>query len=451
MSTFEDTTAEPALRRTTGWFLLVVLGVSSVISGDFAGWNFAIAGGGWGGLVIATALMAVMYFAITFSLAEMATAMPVAGGGYEFARKSLGEWGGFLTGTSILIEYVIAPAAIATFIASYVNSLTGYGGLGVQVACYVIFVAMHLAGAGEAMKVMVVVTAIAVVALIVFYVAMVPKFSGANLLDIPVTSAAGASSFLPFGYVGIWNALPFALWLFLAIEGVALAGEECTHPARDIPRGLVGAMALLCAFAVATVVLAPGGSGSSQLGSVKDPLLTALASPNAYGAPNGIYWFVNAAGLAGLIASFFAIIYGYSRLTFALGRAGYLPRTMARTNSRGAPVWALIVPGVVGLVLSLVVDGSQLMLVAVFGATISYALMMISHIVLRRTHPDLPRPFRTPGGVVTSGVGLILAVVVTIAGLVSSPSVIIPTIGVYVVAAGLFAISRRHAPANAAV
>ena len=99
-----------------GWVLLAGLGVAYVISGDFAGWNFGLAEGGWGGLMVATVLMAIMYTAMIFSLAELSSAIPVTGGGYGFARRALGPWGGFATGTAILIEYAIAPAAIAVFI-----------------------------------------------------------------------------------------------------------------------------------------------------------------------------------------------------------------------------------------------------------------------------------------------------------------------------------------------
>ena len=99
-----------------GWVLLAGLGVAYVISGDFAGWNFGLAEGGWGGLLIAALLMGVMYTCMVFGLAEMSSALPVAGAGYGFARRALGPWGGFLTGTAILIEYAIAPAAIVCFI-----------------------------------------------------------------------------------------------------------------------------------------------------------------------------------------------------------------------------------------------------------------------------------------------------------------------------------------------
>ena len=171
-----------------GWVLLAGLGVSYVISGDFAGWNYGLAEGGWGGLVIATALMAAMYGCMVFGLAELAAALPVAGAGYGFARRALGPFGGFATGTAILIEYAIAPAAISVFIGGYVASLGLFGltsSWPVYLACYAVFIGIHLWGVGEALRLMFAITAVAVVALVLFAAGMVPAFSPANLLDIP--------------------------------------------------------------------------------------------------------------------------------------------------------------------------------------------------------------------------------------------------------------------------
>ena len=119
-------------KGAVGWLLLVGLGVSYVISGDFAGWNFGIAQGGWGGLFIATLVVAFMYLCMSLSMSEMSTMLPTAGGGYSFARVAFGPFGGYLTGTAILIEYAVAPAAIAVFIGNYCEALFGIGGWAVS-------------------------------------------------------------------------------------------------------------------------------------------------------------------------------------------------------------------------------------------------------------------------------------------------------------------------------
>ena len=183
-----------------GWILLAGLGVSYVISGDFAGWNFGLAHGGFGGMLVATVLIALMYSCMVLGLAELSAMIPTAGGGYGFARRAMGPVGGFLTGTAILLEYAIAPAAIAVFIGGYTGELLGLDGPVVYAAFYALFIGIHLWGAGEALKIMLAITAVAVLALLLFVVGMLPHFSWNNLLDIPVnTGAFGASSWFPEG------------------------------------------------------------------------------------------------------------------------------------------------------------------------------------------------------------------------------------------------------------
>ena len=395
---------------SAGWVLLTGLGVSYVISGDYSGWNFGLAEGGFGGLAIATVVVAGMYLALVLGMAEMSSALPAAGGGYTFARRALGPWGGFATGTAILIEYAIAPAAIATFIGAYVESLGLFGitdGWWVYLAAYALFVGIHLVGVGEALKVMFAVTAVALVGLVVFGVAALADFDVANLTDIAPTGAAGASALLPFGYLGIWASIPFAIWFFLAIEGVPLAAEETKDPERNVPRGIIAAMLVLLATCALTLVLATGAGGAEAMSGSGNPLVEALSDPAAASVVNYI-------GLAGLVASFFSIIYAYSRQLFALSRAGYLPRVLSVTSSRKTPTLALVVPGVIGFLLSLLGEGALLLNMAVFGAALSYVLMMVSHIVLRVREPDMPRPYRTPGGVVTTGFALVVAVIAVI-------------------------------------
>lgn len=427
-------------RGTAGWVLLAGLGVSYVISGDYSGWNFGLAEGGFGGLAIAAVIIAGMYLALVLGMAELSSALPAAGGGYTFARRALGPWGGFATGTAILIEYAIAPAAIATFIGAYVESLGLFGitdGWWVYLAAYAIFIGIHLSGVGEALKVMFVITAIALIGLIVFAVAAVGRFDPANLTDIAVTDAAGSSELLPFGLLGVWAAIPFAIWFFLAIEGVPLAAEETDRPERNVPRGIIAAMAVLLVTCVAVLVLTAGAGGAAAMSESGNPLVEALGDS---------MWakVVNYIGLAGLIASFFSIIYAYSRQLFALSRAGYLPTALSVTNSRKAPTLALIVPGLIGFALSLTGQGALLLNMAVFGAALSYVLMMVSHIVLRRREPEMPRPYRTPGGVVTTGFALVVAVLAVIATFLVDHIAALCCLVVFALFMAYFGLYSRH-------
>ena len=437
----DDYLAKRQLKRgTAGWLLLAGLGVSYVISGDFAGWNFGIAEAGWGGFAIAAALMAVMYFTLVLALAEMSAAIPAAGGGYSFARQAMGPAGGYLTGLAVLIEYALAPAAIVIFIGAAVEELLGFNGPVVYAVFYAVFIGIHLAGVGEALKVMMVISGLAVFAILATAAALIGDFAPANLFDIEPTDAVGASSFLPLGFYGIWAALPFGMWLFLAVEGVPLAAEEAKNPARDVPKGIIAAMIFLLGTAVLVVFLLAGAVGAEAIGDSGVPLVTALKNSGS----ETLATIVNVLGLAGLIASFFSIIFGYSRLVFALSRAGYLPKFMSLTSSRKAPTWALVVSGVLGFIVSLSGAGDLILGMAVVGATLSYALMALSHILLRVKQPNLERPYRTPGGMVTSGIALVLSLIALTGVYAFDPRAFGYTIVLFVLGAAYFFVFSRH-------
>ncbi|MEU3355503.1 ethanolamine permease [Streptomyces sp. NPDC037389] len=436
-----------SLRRgSAGPLLLTGLGVAYVVSGDYSGWNFGLAHGGFGGLAVAAALMGLMYTCMVFALAELAAILPTAGGGYGFARRALGPWGGFLTGTAILIEYVLAPAAISIFIGDYVESLRLFGltsSWPVYLSCFAIFIGIHLWGVGEALRFSFLVTGVAVAALLVFAAGAFTDFDATRLNDVPADPHAfGSSSWLPFGLLGIWAAFPFGMWFFLGVEGVPLAAEETRDPARTLPRAMATSMGILLLLALLTFLAATGAGGANALQEAGNPLVAALDSD---GKGRVLARVVNYAGLAGLIASFFSLIYAGSRQLFALSRAGYLPRVLSLTSRRKAPWLGLLVPGTIGFALAAATgDGARMLNVAVFGATISYALMSLSHIVLRRREPDLPRPYRTPGGVATSTTAFVLACAALVATFLVDVTAALIALAVYAVAAGYFALYSRH-------
>ncbi|NOI42289.1 ethanolamine permease [Vibrio alginolyticus] len=440
MSKHQEYLAKRQLKRgTAGWILLAGLGVSYVISGDFAGWNFGIAQAGWGGFLIAAIAMAVMYFTLVLSLAEMSAAIPAAGGGYSFARQAMGPTGGFFTGLSVLIEYALAPAAIVIFIGSAVNELVGIDGPVVYALFYAVFIAIHMAGVGEALKVMMVISGLAVLAILITAAVLIGHFDVNNLFDI-APATAQATEILPFGWYGVWAALPFAMWLFLAVEGVPLAAEEAKNPAKDVPKGIIGAMLFLLLTATLVVVLLASAVGSKVIGDSAVPLVDALKLTGN----STVAMAVNLLGLAGLIASFFSIIYGYSRLVFALSRAGYLPQTLSLTSDKKVPSRALLVPGVFGFLVSLTGEGDLILAMAVVGATVSYALMSLSHILLRIKQPELTRPYKTPGGIITSSISLVLSLIAMTGVYAFDPSAFFMTMGLFLIGGVYYGLYSRN-------
>jgi ethanolamine permease len=452
----ENYLKERQLSRVAGPVLLWGLGVGYVISGEFFGWQFGLNAGGWGGLLIATVIMATLYVTMIYSIAEMATMMPVAGGPYAFARRAFGPWGGYLTGLAVTIEYVLAPAVIAVGIGGYVAGFfaepPGWVAVLVPVIAYVIFVGINLLGARESLTVLFVITGISVVVLVIWGIAMAPSFSVDRLFDISPADGGG-STFLPFGLGGIIAALPAAGWFYLAIEGVPLAAEETADPARDLPKGMILAMLSLVVFSLIALFMGPGAAGSQTLAASDNPLPEAAEVVSGRGP---IYWLVSSVGLTGLIASFFSIIFAYSRQIYALSRAGYLPPWLSKVNSRRTPHRALIVGAVVGYAVILVVDwlntgdiltGDLLLQMAVFAALISYIMMMLSHWKLRRDYPNLERPYRTPGYPATPFIALALSVVAITSTLWYGPSALFAVAGTalaYVIGIAYFWFHSRH-------
>ena len=257
-----------SLQKTAGPLLLWGLGVGYVISGDFFGWNYGLDAGGFGGLLVATLLMATLYVTLIFAIAEMATMMPVAGGPYAFARQALGPWGGYLTGLAVTIEYVVAPAVVAVGIAGYVGGMfataPGWVAHGVPIVAYLIFVGINLLGSKVSLTLLLGITAVSVVVLLVWAAAMLPHFSMSNLF------ATGTSSFKG-GAAGIIAAMPAAGWFYLAIEGVPLAAEETRNPARDLPARHGGRNGLVGRVLLAGIVFGTRGCGRRRHQRRREP------------------------------------------------------------------------------------------------------------------------------------------------------------------------------------
>ncbi|MEQ9394853.1 ethanolamine permease [Haliea sp.] len=429
-------------RGAASWVLLAALGVSYVIAGEFAAWNYGIDQAGWGGMFISLLLMALMYFCLVFSLAELASIIPTAGGGYGFARRAFGPGLGFLTGIAIVFEYGLATAAVALFFEGYFKALTGWGGLAVLVPLFGVFFLIHIRGARESLRVILILAAIAGAGILVFIVMMAPKIQLSNLFDIPATAATGASAVLPYGYAGIWAGLPFAIAMFLAVEGIPLASEEAKDPTRDVPRGMITAIVILFTLAVFILLSAPGGAGSSRLGEGEDPLM--IAFTHVYGPEHPLRYIINIAALVGITASFFSLIFAYSRQVFSLSRAGYLPRFLSLTNRRKAPYMAVLVPGAIAFGLSLTRAAEQLIVIVVFCATLSYVIMMASHIKLRLQEPALPRPYRTPGGITAPLTALALSLLAFAVCLTMSVTWSLAAVAGLAIAGSYYWIYSRH-------
>ncbi|HEY5808628.1 MAG TPA: amino acid permease [Povalibacter sp.] len=427
------------LKRHARVWSLWALGVGAVISGHFSGWNFGIGAGGWGGLFIAAIIIAIMYLGLIFSLAEMSPALPHTGGAYSFARSAMGPWGGFITGLAESIEYIMTPAVIVFFIGSYLGGIFETDAA-LQplywIGCYVLFVALNYWGVAVSFKISVIVTVLALVVLAIFWISAIPHADFTRwALNIGVGPDGaltelpeGGGTFLPKGWGGVLAALPFAVWLFLAIEELPLAAEESVDPKKDMPKGLIFGMFTLIFSAVMIMFLnaSIGGMGDGQmrgafsLATSAEPLLDGFRV--IYGA--NIAKLLALCAVIGLIASFHTIIFAFGRQIYSLSRAGYYPAVMSITHGeRKTPHIALFTGAAIGLAVIMAVwfalgaekggavIGATLLNMAVFGAMISYAFQGVSFIMLRKNMPNIERPYRSPLGVPGAAITVLIALV----------------------------------------
>ena len=390
------------LQQRLGAFHLWAIAVGLVISGEYFGWSYGWASAGTLGFLVATVAVAAMYIAFIFSFTELTTAIPNAGGPFAYGLRAFGPVGGAVAGFATLIEFLFAPPAIALAIGAYLH--VQYPGLEPKHAAlgaYTLFIALNIVGVHIAASFELVVTLLAVGELLVFMAVVLPAFRWSNFLE---QGWAGQDQFSMAAVGGIFAALPFAIWFFLAIEGVAMAAEEAKEPRRTIPIAYVSGILTLTVLAFGVMLFAGGSGNWAELSGLNDPLPQAMK--RVVGASSGWLHMLVWLGLFGLVASFHGIIMGYARQIFALGRAGYLPAVFARLHPRfKTPHVATMAGGVVG-VATIYSDAfvqiagqsltASVVTLSAFGALTMYIVSMAALFRLRRSEPDLARPFRAP-------------------------------------------------------
>lgn len=400
------------LPRTLGPLMLWGLGVGYVISGMYFGWNLGLAAGGTYGLALATLLIIALYITFTFSYTELACAIPKAGGVFDYATRALGKDAGFLAGMAQIIEFVFAPPAIAAAIGAYFHIFFPQVPVTViAIGAYIIFTGLNIYGVKAAATFELVITILAVAELLIFAGATLPHFELKNIQH----------NAFPFGWKGVWAAIPFAVWFFLAIEGVANVAEEAINPQRNVLLGFGSALLTLIVLCILTFLSSVGVAGWEAIvypsaGAPPSDSPLPLALEKVTGDSGWLYHLLITVGLMGLVASFHGIILAAGRATFEFGRVKYIPQAFGSIHSRfKTPANALLINMIIGIIALLTGKTGQIITIACFGAITLYIFSMITVLVLRKREPSLPRPFRVPFYPYFPVIALIIAIVSLIA------------------------------------
>ncbi|MFD4932203.1 ethanolamine permease [Peribacillus butanolivorans] len=423
------------LKKVLGPLQIWGLGVGIVISGSYFGWNYGLAESGFVGMLIATAVIGIMYVTLCLSLAELSTTMPHAGGAYAFTRRAMGPLAGFITGIGVTLEFAVGTAVFTSGAGYYVHFLIpAIDPILAAAVLYVFFFIVHILGINEYATIEMILVTISVGVVLLFSFYGMPYISADKLFG---------GSLIPGGISGIWAALPYAMWLYICMEMLPMLSEECRDPVKDMPKGIMRAIYTLVILAILVVTVTVGLGGAEGTSKEANPLSYAIAT-----GVNENSWLISVlsvVGLFGMLASLAGAILAYSRQTFALSRAGYLPKFLSKLNKkRRTPYMAILVPGAVGFIFVLMFNPDRLILIATFGALVSYIMMNLSLIILRIKEPNLARPYKAPLYPIVPIVSIIISILALFSSVFKDPTFFFINIAIFSVAIVYFYVWARH-------
>ncbi len=442
-----------SLKATLNGWHLWGLAVGLVISGEYFGWSYGWDKAGTLGFLVTSILIAVMYTTFIFSFTELTTSIPHAGGPFAYARRAFGPKTAYVAGFATLVEFVFAPPAIAMAIGAYLNvQFPTVDPKTFAMSAYLVFVTLNIIGVRIAATFELFVTILAIVELLVFMGVVSPGFSLSNFV---AHGWSGEDHFSLGSIPGIVAAIPFAIWFFLAIEGVAMAAEEAQDPRRTIPKAYIAGILTLVALAIGVMLFAGGAGDWKALSNINDPLPQAMKM--IVGENSGWLHMLVWIGLFGLIASFHGIILGYSRQIFALSRAGYMPKFFGVVNEKFKTPHRAIIAGAVVGVIAIAGDEFQfagmtltanLITMSVFGAIVMYIVSMMSLFKLRQKEPRLDRPFKAIAYPLFPAIALVLAAISLVTMIYFNQQLSLVFFGLMALGFVYFATTKHHRDAS---
>ncbi|MGV0741621.1 amino acid permease [Mycolicibacterium sp. XJ870] len=415
-------TDEPStrLRKDLNWWDLTVFGVSVVIGAGIFTITASTAGNLTGPAIsISFVIAAIACGLAALCYAEFASTVPVAGSAYTFSYATFGEFIAWIIGWDLILEFAVAAAVVAKGWSSYLGTVFGFGGgiadlggVSVDWGALVIiaFVTLILArGTKLSAEVSLVITVIkvAVVLLVVIVGAFYIKAANYSPFIPPAEAAEGGTgteqslfSLLTgaegshYGWYGLLAGASIVFFAFIGFDIVATTAEETKNPQRDVPRGILGSLAIVTVLYVAVSVVLSGMVPYTVLREAGNDanLATAFSANNVDWAAT----VISIGALAGLTTVVIVLMLGQTRVLFAMSRDGLMPRRLAKTGSHGTPVRITLIVGVLVAIAASVFPMDKLGEMVNIGTLFAFVLVSAGVLALRRSRPDLPRGFRVP-------------------------------------------------------
>lgn len=421
-------TDEPGhqLKKNLGAWDLMVFGISVVIGAGIFTITASTAGNKAGPAISISFVMAAIACALAaLCYAEFASTVPVAGSAYTFGYATFGEFLAWILGWDLILEFAVGSAVVAKGWSSYLGSVFGFAGGTVDIgghavdwgALVIVAVVTTLLVIGTKLssRVSAVITAIkvAVVVLVIvvgfFYIKTAnwsplvppsqPAPSTESSVDSSLFSLMTGGGDTSYGWYGVLAAASIVFFAFIGFDVVATTAEETRNPRKDVPRGILGSLAVVTVLYVLVTIVVTGMVSYQQLATGPDGKAKNLSTAFAL---NGVTWaekVISIGALAGLTTVVMVLMLGQSRVLFAMCRDGLLPRGLAKTHPRfGTPArLTLIIGAVVGIVAAFFPIDKLEEMVNV-GTLFAFIVVAAGVVILRRKRPDLERGFTVPGG-----------------------------------------------------
>ena len=401
----EETAGDPKhghLERSIGLFQLTMFGVGATIgTGIFIVLTTAVPKAG-PGVVLSFAIAGVTAALTALCYAELASTIPVSGSSYSYAYATMGEVVAYCVGWCLLLEYGISASAIAVGWGQYLNEMLvdlfgwrmpdaisqppGAGGI-VNIPSVILVglcCLLLLRGARESATANAIMVCIKIGVLILFVVIALTAFSSTNL-----------EPFAPMGIAGIGAAASSIFFSFIGLDAVSTAGEEVKNPQRTLPLAIILALCIVTGLYV-LVALAAVGSQPWTTFEGQDAGLAAILR-NITGA-NWPSLLLSAGAVISIFSVTLVVIYGQTRILFAMGRDGMLPDVFYRVDPRTmAPVQNTLIVGAFIAAVAALVPLEVLTDLTSMGTLVAFGTVSVGVMILRRTQPGLRRGFRVPG------------------------------------------------------
>ncbi|KAA6444121.1 amino acid permease [Bacillus atrophaeus] len=390
-----------SLPRSLSAFDLVLLGIGCVIGTGIFVITGTVAATGAGPALILSFILAGLACALAaFCYAEFSSSIPVSGSVYTYSYATLGELLAFLIGWDLMLEYVIALAAVATGWSSYFQSLlagfhlhipaalTGAPGSSPGAvfnlpAAVIILIITAIVGRGvkESTRFNNVIVLMKIAIILLFII-----------VGIGYVKPDNWSPFMPFGINGVIASAATVFFAYLGFDAVSNASEEVKNPQKNMPIGIIGALAICTILYIAVSLVLTGMMPYTQL-NVGDPVSFALK----FVGQNQLAGIISVGAIVGITTVMLALLYAQVRLTFAMSRDGLLPSLFAKVHPTfKTPFQNTWLTGIVAAGIAGFINLGTLAHLVNMGTLAAFTVISIAVIVLRKKHPDVTASFRVP-------------------------------------------------------